>query len=106
MRHYTVQNSWDTVRLSNEAGALQRPFFSVPVENQYEQVLNGWYLQKLGFGVFTDKLEIEALRQWALNIPKYADALSHYHHDSNLQLCKTVKRVLGEFKTKFVWWNP
>ena len=38
--------------LMNEAVSLQRPFFSVPVENQYEQVLNAWYLEKLGYGVF------------------------------------------------------
>ncbi|CAF1302897.1 unnamed protein product [Rotaria sp. Silwood1] len=42
--------------LMNEAVSLQRPFFSVPVENQYEQVLNAWYLQKLGYGVFADKI--------------------------------------------------
>ncbi|CAF5078065.1 unnamed protein product, partial [Rotaria sp. Silwood1] len=44
--------------LMNEAVSLQRPFFSVPVENQYEQVLNAWYLQKLGYGVFADKIEL------------------------------------------------
>ncbi|CAF1066322.1 unnamed protein product [Adineta ricciae] len=92
--------------LMNEAISLQRPFFSVPVENQYEQVLNAWYLQKLGYGVFVDKLEVNALQQWAQNIPQYAKALSHYHHDSNLQLYKTVKRVLAEFSTRFIWWDP
>ncbi|CAF3616248.1 unnamed protein product [Rotaria sordida] len=92
--------------LMNEAVSLRRPFFSVPVENQYEQVLNAWYLQKLGYGVFTDKLELEALRDWAQNIPKYAKALSDYHHDSNMQLYKTVKRVLEEFNRRFIWWDP
>ena len=92
--------------LMNEAVSLQRPFFSVPVENQYEQVLNAWYLQKLGYGVFAHKIEVEALRKWADNIPQYAKALSNYHHDSNLQLYKTIKRVLAEFSTKFVWWDP
>ncbi|CAF3092992.1 unnamed protein product [Rotaria sp. Silwood2] len=92
--------------LMNEAVSLQRPFFSVPVENQYEQVLNAWYLQKLGYGVFADKIELQALRDWAQNIPKYAKALSDYHHDSNMQLYKTVKRVLEEFNRRFIWWDP
>ena len=91
--------------LMNEAVSLQRPFFSVPVENQYEQVLNAWYLEKLGYGVFADKIELEALREWAHNIPQYAKALSNYHHDSNMQLYKTVKRVLEEFNGRFIWWD-
>ncbi|CAF4386502.1 unnamed protein product, partial [Adineta steineri] len=57
--------------LMNEAISLQRPFFSVPVENQYEQVLNAWYLEKLEYGIFADKIEVEALKKWVQNIPKY-----------------------------------
>lgn len=92
--------------LMNEAISLQRPFFSVPVENQYEQVLNSWYLEKLGYGVFSEKIEINALRKWAENIPHYARALSNYRHDSNMQLKKTVQRVLEEFSQRFIWWDP
>ncbi|CAF1113690.1 unnamed protein product [Rotaria sp. Silwood1] len=88
--------------LMNEAVSLQRPFFSVPVENQYEQVLNAWYLEKLGYGVFADKIELEPLRQWAQNISHYAKALSNYHHDSNMLLYKSVKRALQEFNTRSV----
>ena len=90
----------------NETVSLQRPFFSVPVENQYEQVLNAWYLEKLDYGVMADKIEINALRQWAQKIPQYSQALSTYHHDSNMQLYKTVKRVLDDFRTRFIWWDP
>lgn len=92
--------------LMNEAISLQRPFFSVPVENQYEQVLNSWYLEKLGYGVLSEKIEINALRKWTDNIPQYAKALSTYRHDSNMQLYKTVQRVLDEFSQKFIWWDP
>ncbi|CAF1458754.1 unnamed protein product [Adineta steineri] len=92
--------------LMNEAISLQRPFFSVPVENQYEQVLNAWYLEKLEYGIFADKIEVEALKKWVQNIPKYAKALSNYHHDSNMHLHNTVKRVLDEFSQKFIWWDP
>ena len=92
--------------LMNEAISLQRPFFSVPVENQYEQVLNAWYLDKLDYGVFADRIELDALQKWAQQIPRYAKALSSYHHDSNLQLCKTVRRVLEDFNSRFIWWDP
>jgi len=92
--------------LMNEAVSLQRPFFSVPVENQYEQMLNAWYLEEFGYGVFEKKIELECLRKWSDNIPQYARALSTYHHDSNQRLYQTVKRVLDEFRTKFIWWDP
>lgn len=88
--------------LMNEAVSLRRPFFSVPVENQYEQVLNAWYLEKLGYGVFADKIELEALQKWSQNIPLYSKALSNYYHDSNMQLYKTVKRILEEFNRRFI----
>ncbi|CAF1473888.1 unnamed protein product [Didymodactylos carnosus] len=92
--------------LMNEAVSLQRPFFSVPVANQYEQVLNAWYLEQLGYGVFAEKIELAALLEWAQKIPQYSKALSNFHHDSNMRLYATVKRVLADFNKKFIWWDP
>jgi uncharacterized protein (TIGR00661 family) len=37
--------------LMSEAVHLGRPMLSVPVKKQFEQILNGRYLQKLGFGL-------------------------------------------------------
>jgi uncharacterized protein (TIGR00661 family) len=86
--------------LMNEAVSLRRPFFSVPVSNTFEQTLNAWYLDHLGYGARADKLELEPLRQFARKIHDYSKALSHFHHDSNARLFATVDRVLEDFEGK------
>jgi uncharacterized protein (TIGR00661 family) len=42
--------------LMSEAVHLGRPMLSVPVKKQFEQILNGRYLQKLGFGLTADRV--------------------------------------------------
>jgi uncharacterized protein (TIGR00661 family) len=42
--------------LMSEALHLGRPMLSVPVKKQFEQILNGRYLQKLGFGLTADEV--------------------------------------------------
>ena len=40
----------------SEAVHLGRPMLSVPVKKQFEQILNGRYLQRLGFGLTADEV--------------------------------------------------
>lgn len=42
--------------LMGEAVYLHKPMLSVPVRGQFEQVLNGRYLQKLGYGRYAESL--------------------------------------------------
>lgn len=42
--------------LMSEAVHLGRPMLSVPVKKQFEQILNGRYLEKLGFGLTADEV--------------------------------------------------
>jgi uncharacterized protein (TIGR00661 family) len=86
--------------LMNEAVSLRKPFFSVPVENQYEQVLNAFYLRKLGYGAWAERLGVDDLRAWAAKIPDYAANLLTFEHDANARLFATVDRVLEEFEAQ------
>ncbi len=42
--------------LMSEAVHLGRPMLSVPVKKQFEQILNGRYLEKLGFGLTAEEI--------------------------------------------------
>ena len=42
--------------LMSEAVQLGRPMLSVPVKKQFEQILNGRYLRRLGFGLTADEV--------------------------------------------------
>jgi uncharacterized protein (TIGR00661 family) len=38
--------------LMSEALFLGKPVYALPIRNQFEQMLNGWYLERLGYGLF------------------------------------------------------
>lgn len=84
--------------LLGEAVALHRPVFSVPVQNQYEQILNAWYLQDLGYGAFETAIAEEPLRAFVRRIPEYAAKVATFRHDSNAKLFETLRTTLDEFE--------
>ncbi|MFI5299954.1 MAG: glycosyltransferase family protein [Polyangiales bacterium] len=84
--------------LLNEAVSLHKPVFSVPVRKQYEQVLNSWYLDALGYGRRAGTINEADLRAFAADVPKHAKALESFQHDSNAKLFATVEKVLGDFE--------
>lgn len=69
--------------LMGEALYLKKPMLSVPVNKQFEQVLNGHYLHELGYGEWWEALEEDLLRQFLLNVPRYRENLEAYHQDGN-----------------------
>lgn len=38
--------------LMSEALYLGKPVYALPIRNQFEQMLNGWHLERLGYGLF------------------------------------------------------
>jgi uncharacterized protein (TIGR00661 family) len=81
--------------LMGEAVYLRKPMLSVPVRGQFEQVLNGRYLQKLGYGRFAETLDdpktvfdfIAALDECQAN-------LAGYTQDGNREILKAVDEHL------------
>lgn len=56
--------------LMSEAVHLQVPYFSVPLEGQYEQVLNARYLAMLGYGRFARSFERDVLAAFLDEVPE------------------------------------
>jgi uncharacterized protein (TIGR00661 family) len=86
--------------LIGEAVYLGKPIFSVPVGNQYEQVLNARYLEELGYGLTADRVESELLRMFLREAPKFAARVSKHRKDGNRELLDVVDRVLDRFGRK------
>lgn len=84
--------------LLGEAVSLHRPVFSVPVRNQYEQVLNAWFLRDLGYGDFADEFDRDALRRFVARVPELAERVSTFTHDRNQKLFDTLRTTLEEFE--------
>jgi len=86
--------------LIGEAIYLGKPIFSVPVRNQYEQVLNARYLEQLGYGLEAPQIEADLLRLFLTESPKYASRLAKHKQDGNRDLFTLVDRLLERFAHK------
>jgi UDP:flavonoid glycosyltransferase YjiC (YdhE family) len=83
--------------LIGEAVYLQKPIFSVPVRNQYEQILNARYVEELGYGLSAKVIEAELLRLFLAEAPKYASRVARHKQDGNRELYEVVDRLLERF---------
>ena len=86
--------------LIGEAVYLGKPIFSVPVRNQYEQILNARYLEELGWGLASERIEADVLRAFLHEAPKYASRVAKHKQDGNHELFDVVDRVLERFARK------
>lgn len=84
--------------LLNEAISLRKPVFSVPVRNQYEQILNAWYVRALAYGMFAQTINAPDLRDFVGRIHEFAANLGKFAHDSNAKLFATVEKALEDFE--------
>ena len=86
--------------LIGEAVYLGKPIFSVPVRNQYEQMLNARYLEELGYGLGAEKLEADLLRLFLDETPKYAARVAKHKQDGNRELFDVVDSAMERFARK------
>jgi uncharacterized protein (TIGR00661 family) len=86
--------------LIGEAVFLGKPIFSVPVKNQYEQVLNARYLEELGYGLGAEKIEADLLRLFLGEAPKYASRVAKHRQDGNHELYEVVDGQLERMARK------
>ncbi|MBK8259058.1 MAG: teichoic acid biosynthesis protein [Polyangiaceae bacterium] len=81
--------------LMGEAVYLHKPMLAIPLERQFEQVMNSRYLRAEGFGNWTRKLdEAQILKDFLRDIPKCEEALAKYHQDGNNELFSNVDQLL------------
>jgi len=83
--------------LIGEAIYLGKPIYSVPVQHQYEQLMNARYLEELGYGLGADSIDGELLQLFLRENAKYASRVARHTQDGNELLFRTVDKVLGDF---------
>lgn len=85
--------------LMSEAVYLHKPMLSIPVEGQFEQVLNARYLEALGYGMYGKELNEALVTEFLKRVPACAEALTAYSQDGNTKLLtaleQTLQRALG-----------
>lgn len=81
--------------LMSEAIYLGKPILSVPIRNQFEQVLNALYLEKLGYGTWVRAIAPEAVAAFVERADSYADALARHRQDGNALILAALDGLLA-----------
>ncbi len=80
--------------LIGEALYLGKPIMSVPVRNQFEQVMNARYLEELGYGLACDSLDPQVLRLFLRERDKYAAQVAKHKQKGNERLFEVVDALV------------
>lgn len=77
-----------------EAVYLHKPMLAVPLEGQFEQIMNARYLQQIGFGRAATQLDADAVRDFVEHLPACEEKLAAYTQDGNELLFSTLNGLL------------
>lgn len=80
--------------LMGECIYLGKPMLSVPLSGQFEQILNAEYLQKLGYGEWTNRLTSDGVRAFVDRCDAYRSALESFEHDDNVGFLAALDQAL------------
>jgi uncharacterized protein (TIGR00661 family) len=81
--------------LMGEAVYLHKPMLAIPLERQFEQVMNSRYLEREGYGRWTRKLDDPAtLQSFLRDVPACEEKLSNYRQVGNDELFQNLDGLL------------
>jgi uncharacterized protein (TIGR00661 family) len=78
--------------LISEALYLRKPYMAMPMQGQFEQQLNAFQLERLGYGKEVADIQAEAIGDFLYRVPEYAGRLKDYEADDN----RAIKNKLDE----------
>lgn len=84
----------------SEALYLKKPIFSLPIKNQFEQILNGKFIQKLGVGVYYMNFYEEKLKDFLNNLDHYKENLKSYNPGIQEETLKRIEEEIQELLPK------
>lgn len=67
----------------SEAITLKKPIYSVPAIGNFEQTLNGYYVQKLGYGEYHEDMSPKKLERFLKRLDKYQNKLNNVKRYNN-----------------------
>ncbi len=83
--------------LVSEALYLGKPYLAVPVEAQFEQVLNAYYLDKMNYGAYWEELNQERIESFLFNLDKFRATLAAYPRAGNVALLSRLDQLIAEY---------
>lgn len=83
--------------LVTEALQLGKPYLAIPVEHQFEQVFNAYWLEKAGYGAYWEELNRERVESFLYNLPHYRENLKGYPRQGNQALLAKLDTLVAEY---------
>ena len=84
--------------LMTEAIFLGKPILSVPIQKQFEQLLNGLYLEKLGYGRCVKELSPQAIEGFLAKADEHAVHVAKHKQEGNALIFKAIDELLAGLK--------
>lgn len=81
--------------LVTEALHLGKPYLAVPVEHQFEQIFNAYWLKKLGYGDYWEDLSRENIETFLSNLTSYRERLASYTRQGNGALLSKLDALIA-----------
>jgi uncharacterized protein (TIGR00661 family) len=81
--------------LMTEAIYLGKPVLSVPIKKQFEQLLNGLYLEKLGYGAWVRELSQKVIDDFLARSDEYATNVARHHQKGNELIFTALDELLA-----------
>ena len=81
--------------LMGEAVHLHVPMLSLPIEGQYEQVLNARYLAQLGYGGWAKALDVGTVEGFLARTDEFSEELERYEPRDNSMLEGCLSEILS-----------
>ena len=82
--------------LLSEALHLGKPYLAIPVKHQFEQILNAYYVSRLGYGAYWDELNRERIEAFLFNVDAYRERLRNYPRQGNAALLQRLDQLLEQ----------
>src|ERR1700720_1439163 len=82
--------------LVTEALHLGKPYLAIPVEHQFEQIFNAYWLEKAGYGAYWDELNKERVESFLFNLPHFREKLTRYPRRGNDALLAKLDTLIAE----------
>ncbi|MFK7886742.1 MAG: glycosyltransferase family protein [Gammaproteobacteria bacterium] len=82
--------------LMTEALHLRKPLFALPMQGQFEQMLNGHLLENLGYGCQASEVSVEGLGRFLGQRQAYRQALTAYPDDAGDAIKDRLEAIIGQ----------
>ena len=85
----------------SEAIHLKKPIYSTPAKKNFEQILNGFYVEKLGYGEMHDNLNGENIRGFLNNLDTYKKNLEKLEKTDNTTILKDIEESIQKYSKDY-----